>query len=327
MRQNKITSVVSTVIILSIILVTAICVNTFKDSSTFLSLFTLLFVSSAVISTIWTRTQSKIVRPNPDLREDNLGPTVSFPGPEKVYEEPCPIPDKSVRPYPDLRVDDLGSIFSFPEIEEVYGESCLSLDKYLELNDFKLKAEVIDAIEWKRFELLCHLILKASGFNSRLTENGADEGVDIRVFDNNDENKTLCLFQCKKWRKSRKVDRPLLQQLKGQMAAEKVEKGGYCVTSSFTVPAQEFAATNNIELFDQDKITNSFNKLSDTVRGTILKELLKGDYWTPSCASCGQKFKKKKLKNGKIVWGCNNSHKHGWSSIQYYEAAPIENVH
>ena len=203
-----------------------------------------------------------------------------------------------MRPYPDLHVDDLGSTFSFPEIEEVYGESCLSSDKYLELNDFKLKAEVIDAIEWKRFELLCHLILNASGFNSRLTENGADEGVDIRVFDNNDENKTLCLFQCKKWRKSRKVDRPLLQQLKGQMAAEKVEKGGYCVTSSFTMPAQEFAATNNIELFDQDKITNSFNKLSDTVRGAILKELLEGDYWTPSCASCGKKFKKKKLKNG-----------------------------
>ncbi len=111
------------------------------------------------------------------------------------------------------------------------------------------------------------------------------------------------------------------------MASEIVEKGGYCVTSSFTIPAQEFASTNNIELFDLEKITNSFNKLSDTARRTILKELLRGDYWTPSCASCGGKFQKTNLKNGKTVWGCNNSRKHGWSSIYYYEAEPIKNVY
>ncbi len=378
MRQNKMNSLGSLILILPIGLVAVICLISFQDSSAFLSIFAVLVVLSAAISTILTTIQSKNaiiadhlfdkilklkvfsggskpLRQNSDLCGGGLGSTRFLPVPEEVFEEPCLVLDQyfeedeykympkiidtieckrfdSARPErfhqnSDICGDGLGSTRLVPDLEEVFQEPCLSLDHYLEVNNFKLVIEVIDTIEWKRFELLCHLILKASGFNSRLTENGADQGVDIRVFDNNDETITLYLVQCKKWRRNRKVDRPLLQQLRGQMAAEKVQKGAYCVTSRFTLPAQEFAATNNIELFDQDKITNSFNKLSETVRRTILKELLEGDYWTPSCASCGQKFQKTKLKNGKIVWGCKNSSKHGWSSIPYYEAVPIKNVH
>jgi len=314
MRKNKLTSFFTLILVLLIGLVAVVCVIAFKDSSIFLSLFAILVVSSAVISAISTTMQSKKKIIGDRLYNKSLKIKAFTGGYERV-------PTNS-----DQSRDDLGPIFDFTDTEEVSEESSLSLDQFLEVNDFKLMPEVIDAIEWKRFELLCHLIFKASGFNSHLTMNGADEGVDIRVLDNNDENRTLYLVQCKKNRKS-KVTRPLLQQLRGQMAAENVEEGCYCITSSFTMPAREFAAANNIQLFDQDKITNSFNKLGDIVRKRILKELLEGDYWTPSCASCGEKFSRIKLKNEKIVWGCRNSRKHGWSSIHYYEAEPIKNVH
>lgn len=222
---------------------------------------------------------------------------------------------------------DQGPTIDFPQYQRPVKEvPRISLSHYLEQNGYTLKDEIVEAIEWKRFELLCHLIFKATGFNSCLTIDGADEGVDIRIYDNDDESKVLYLVQCKKWRKNQKIDRPLLQQLRGQMAAENVDKGGYCVTSSFTLPAQEFAAANSIELFDQEKIINSFNRLEIVTRERILKELLDGDYWTPSCASCGKKFQATKLKSGKMVWGCSNSSKHGWSSIPYYDAAPILNV-
>ncbi len=203
------------------------------------------------------------------------------------------------------------------------GLSELTLDRYLELSNFVLSDEIMSAIEWKRFELLCHLVFRASGFNSRLTGDGADEGVDIRIYDKENSTEVLYLVQCKKWNKKSKIDRPLIQQLRGQMAAENVEKGGYCVTSSFTTPAVEFAAASNIELFDQQKIIESFNKFDTTVRAKILKQLLEGDYWTPSCATCGRKFSVRTTRSGKRVWACVGPNGHGWNSISYYEAAPI----
>ncbi|MBU1566063.1 MAG: restriction endonuclease [Proteobacteria bacterium] len=303
MRQNKSTSSFSLLTILWIVLVVVICLVTFRNASNFLMIFAGLFICSAVVSSVLTSIQLE----NNKFSENNLFSTAFKKPRSKLLQ----------------KEDDVGPTIDFPNPENTY----TSIDHYLKEKDFKLIPEIIEVIEWKRFELLCHLILKASGLNACLTNDGADEGVDIRVFDNNDESKTLCLIQCKKWDKNRKVDRPLLQQLRGQMAAEKVENGGYYITSGFTIPAREFAIANNIQLFDQDNILNSFNKLGDTVRESILKELLSGDYWTPSCASCGEKFKKATLKNGKTVWACTNSSKHGWSSIHYYETAPIKNVY
>jgi hypothetical protein len=290
MQHNRLTSYTPLFLILLIGLVSVICINTFQEYPKYLHFFVFWFVLSIAFSASITPFQLKKKSGNNNKfgsRKEDFEPKIPFPEEEKFH---------------------------------------LSIDQYLEINGFKLTVEIIDAIEWKRFELLCHLIFKESGFNSKLTGNGADEGVDIRIFDRNDEKKTLYLIQCKKWGQNTKVDRKLLQQLRGQMAAEKVEKGGYCITSSYTMPAREFAAENSIELFDAGKIRNSFNKLSDMSRRSILKELLKDDYWTPSCASCGEKFQKTNLKNGKTVWGCKNSSKHGWSSIPYKEVSPIKNV-
>lgn len=315
MRHNKLSSISSFILILLIVLVSLVCLIIFKNSSVFLSLFAILFVSSAAISVISTTIQLKTTITT-DRFFDKLQKIMSY------SSRP-----KRMGPNSDISRVGPGTTVDFPESEPVHEEFHLSLDQYLEINDFKLMPEIMEAIEWKRFELLCNLIFKASGFNSHLTQNGADEGVDIRIFEKNDNQKILYLIQCKHFHRSqKKVDRPLLQQLRGQMAAENVEKGAYCITSKFTVPAQDFAATNDIELFDQDKIIKSFNKLHDTDRKIILRELLEGNYWTPSCATCGEKLQITKLKNGKTVWGCKHSRKHGWTSMYYYEAQPIKNV-
>ena len=205
-------------------------------------------------------------------------------------------------------------------------ETTISVNEYLIKNNHYLKDEILEAIEWKRFELLCHLIFKASGYDSKLTGNGADKGVDIRIFDKNPPRKTLYLVQCKKWQKNQKIQREKIQQLRGQMATETVEKGFYCVTCCFTFLAREYAEANNIELLDQQKLIESFNKLSLPDRQLILKDLLAGDYWTPTCARCGEKFEPIEQKSGKMIWGCKKIKEHGWSQIPYYDAAPIKNV-
>jgi hypothetical protein len=258
-----------------------------------------------------------------ELALDFSAPLVESPHDEELALDVLTLPAES------LQDEDISVGFSTPPAESYHyedisiGLSELTLDRYLELSNFALSDEIMSAIEWKRFELLCHLVFRASGFNSRLTGDGADEGVDIRIYDKENSTEVLYLVQCKKWNKKSKIDRPLIQQLRGQMAAENVEKGGYCVTSSFTTPAVEFAASSNIELFDQQTIIKSFNKFDTPVRAKILKQLLEGDYWTPSCATCGRKFSVRTTRSGKRVWACVGSNGHGWNSISYYEAAPI----
>jgi hypothetical protein len=260
---------------------------------------------------------------NEELALDFSAPLVESPHDEELALDVLTLPAES------LQDEDISVGFSTPPAESYHyedisiGLSELTLDRYLELSNFALSDEIMSAIEWKRFELLCHLVFRASGFNSRLTGDGADEGVDIRIYDKENSTEVLYLVQCKKWNKKSKIDRPLIQQLRGQMAAENVEKGGYCVTSSFTTPAVEFAASSNIELFDQQTIIKSFNKFDTPVRAKILKQLLEGDYWTPSCATCGRKFSVRTTRSGKRVWACVGSNGHGWNSISYYEAAPI----
>lgn len=300
-----------------IVLVTSLCLMMFHDSPAYLSLLAMLFIFSAVKAVVSSsiehqkgRLSDQIV--NKFFRKSGAkNDRVAGKGDIKPNHL-CPDP-----------VVDVG-LTTIPSVAPP-----LPLGRYLEINNFILNDEIMAAIEWKRFELLCHLIFRATGYNSRLTGNGADEGVDIRIYDKENSSQVLYLVQCKKWNKKSKIDRPLIQQLLGQMAAENVTKGGYCVTSYFTKPAIDFASSNNIELFDQQKIILAFNRLEMPIRAKILKQLLEGDYWTPSCATCGHKFRVAKTKSGKMVWACKGSKGskgHGWSSISYFEAAPIAGV-
>ena len=205
-------------------------------------------------------------------------------------------------------------------------DNILSVNEYLALVDFRLNHEILSSIEWKRFEFLCYKLLCAMGHVAERTGDGADNGVDIRVYDGTEKEITTHLIQCKHWRGKQKIKREYLQQLRGQMATERVDKGGFFSTANFTSPAKEYAATNNIELFDRVSLMDRFNNLDQEVRKTILGSLLVGNYWTPSCATCGEKMKAVNKRGGGVIWMCRNSRKHGWSSISYYEALPIEKL-
>ena len=309
MSSRKISTITSIVLASVIVLLTGISISILHNSVVFIFLLVLIFLVSTISAFFKTFIEEK----KDKILYSNL---------PSIFGEPISSPKADGNN--DLNRNE-GPKVHEEDHSKNGQEPFIPLSEYLNRNYYYLKDEIIEAIEWKRFELLCHLIFMASGYNSELTGDGADEGVDIRIFDKNDPRKSLCLVQCKKWQKN-KISRELIQQLRGQMATENVEKGGYCVTSTFTSSAKEYAEANNIELFDQRKIIEAFDKLNVYDRELILKELLAGDYWTPSCASCGEKFEAITQKSGKLIWGCKKIKEHGWSQIPYYEAAPIKNV-
>lgn len=315
MSSNKYSTITSVILSLSILLITGLALIIGSSSEGFIKILATIFlvcsIHAFIITTIHEEKRSLSQRVFDKLRPKKTPP------PKQKSEGPS---------YSDSFTNNKSDHDWSSSKNEDYSSS-LSVRDYLSKINYQLNDEIIDAIEWKRFELLCHLIFDSSGYKSELTGDGADEGVDIRIYDTSVPRNTLYLVQCKKYRGNQKISREQIQQLRGQMATENVEKGGYCSTGSFTGPAREYAKANNIEIFDQKKIIKSFNKLNNFDREITLRKLLDGDYWTPSCATCSEKLEAKQTKKGNMIWWCRNSNTHGLSRIFYYEASPLKNVY
>lgn len=162
--------------------------------------------------------------------------------------------------------------------------------------------EVLLSLEWKRFEEVCREYLIATGLNARLTQSGADGGIDIEIYK---ENNTLCLVQCKAW--VWKISVKEIRELYGIMASEKVNNGIFITTSSYTQDAITFSKEKNIRLFDGKDLVNRIKNLPAEQQQKLLDFALSGDYTTPTCARCEQKMVKRTAKNsGTDFWGCVN---------------------
>ena len=118
--------------------------------------------------------------------------------------------------------------------------------------------DALNILEWKRFELLCAKYYEAVGFKSETLRCGADGGIDVKLF-KVDPSKPLAVVQCKAWN-SHSVGVKEIRELLGVMAHEKVSRGIFVTTSTYTKDAREFGAANQIELLDG---SGFLNKLLD----------------------------------------------------------------
>jgi restriction system protein len=161
----------------------------------------------------------------------------------------------------------------------------------------------LHALEWKRFELLCAKYYEAVGFKSETLRCGADGGIDVKLF-RVDPNKPLAVVQCKAWN-TQSVGVKEVRELLGVMAHEKVGRGIFITTATYTNDALRFAADNPIQLLDGADFLKKICDLPRASQDALLKFAFEGDYKTPTCASCGIKMTKRESKRGPF-WGCLN---------------------
>lgn len=162
-----------------------------------------------------------------------------------------------------------------------------------------LDAELIRALEWKRFELLVMRYLAATGVQAALTGPGADGGVDV-VLTRSGESRPFGYVQCKAWG-SELIGVSLIRELFGVMAADKVSEGVFVTTSDFTPDAKAFAAANGVVLIATEDLVLRLGQLTEPVRRGILSEVTEGDYTTPSCPACERKMV---WREKPAFWGC-----------------------
>ena len=174
-----------------------------------------------------------------------------------------------------------------------------------EIKPTEWSMELIKSLEWKSFEQLCSEYLTIRGFQSELTRCGADGGVDVRIFK---DNNLYAVVQCKAY-KSYKVGVKPVRELYGVMAAEYAAQGFFITSSSFTKEAEQFSKENtNLKLVSGDLLLQRIQELSKPDQQKLLDSITDGDYLTPTCPSCGVKMTLRTAKKGKNIgdefWGC-----------------------
>ncbi|MEO5797555.1 MAG: restriction endonuclease [Rhodoferax sp.] len=164
---------------------------------------------------------------------------------------------------------------------------------------------VFAAIEWRRFEAVCEALFTQAGLTSRAQSHGADGGVDIWLYSRNAET-PVAVVQCKHWQ-GKPVGVKEVREFFGVMASHKLQRGVYATTSSYTADALAFAQSNGITAMDGPALLDLIAKRTPEQQQALLAVAYEGEYWKPTCASCGTKMlERTPAKGGAPFWGCSN---------------------
>ncbi|CAI09759.1 putative endonuclease [Aromatoleum aromaticum EbN1] len=162
--------------------------------------------------------------------------------------------------------------------------------------------DVLDRVEWKRFEDLCCAFYREKGIRAETTRLGADGGIDIHLFqDDTDPTRATAIVQCKAWNKPVGVKE--VRELRGVMAHEKVDKAFFMAPNGYTDDARAFATENHITLLDGKLFLAMLQRLPEDASRRLLEFVTEGDWTTPTCPSCGVKMMTRDNKRG-TFWAC-----------------------
>lgn len=166
-------------------------------------------------------------------------------------------------------------------------------------------AGVFAAIEWRRFEAVCEALFAQAGFQTRSQSHGADGGVDIWLHSANTQG-PVAVVQCKHWH-NKPVGVKEIREFFGVMASHQLKRGTYATTSTYTADAQQFAKDNGINALDGAALLGLIAKRTPEQQLALLAVAHEGEYWRPTCASCGIKLvERTSTKGGTAFWGCSN---------------------
>ena len=161
--------------------------------------------------------------------------------------------------------------------------------------------EVFAVIEWRRFEAVVEQLFAQAGFTTRAQSHGPDGGVDVWLHSRHAQG-PVSVVQCKHWQ-GRQVPVSAMREFFGVMASHGLKRGTYATTSRFTSDALAFAKANGINAQDGESLLKLIASRTPEQQAALLATALEGEYWRPTCPSCGVKMVEPR---GQKFWGCPN---------------------
>jgi hypothetical protein len=163
--------------------------------------------------------------------------------------------------------------------------------------------ELLDALEWRRFEQLVTGYFEKTGLEAKRSHVGADGGVDIKLHKIG-ESRPYAYVQCKAWHVYTVGVKPV-RELFGVMAADGIGTGYFVTTGTFTGEAHDFVTNRDMKLVTGEYLLEKLNSLVEADRSELLFQITRGDYRTPTCPRCDIKMVLRKGSDGEF-WGCPN---------------------
>ncbi len=163
--------------------------------------------------------------------------------------------------------------------------------------------ELLDQLEWRRFEMLVQALFQAEGQIASRIRAGADGGIDLALRES-PQGPVTAIVQCKAW-KAYTVGVKPIRELFGVMHAEGVPRAYFFTSGQFTSEALAFAKNKPLDLIDGNNLLLRLNKMEQEKRDSILSKITTGDYKTPTCPSCDTKMLRRTSRNGEF-WGCRS---------------------
>ena len=98
-----------------------------------------------------------------------------------------------------------------------------------------------------------------------------------------------------------------MREFRGVMASHQLQSGTYVTSSTFTADAAAFAKANGIQLQDGAALLKQIGQRTPEQQAALLAVAYEGEYWKPTCASCGVKTTgRERKRDGSAFWGCTN---------------------
>ena len=166
-------------------------------------------------------------------------------------------------------------------------------------------ADVFATMEWRRFEAVCEALFAQAGLETLSESHGADGGVDVWLHSRG-AGGPVAVVHCKHWQ-GKAVGVKEMSEFCCVMASYQLPRGTYATTSSYTPAAQQFAKANGINTLDGAGLLKLIAARSPEEQQALLRVAFDGDYWRPTCASCGTKMVERTPSNGGArFWGCSD---------------------
>ena len=148
--------------------------------------------------------------------------------------------------------------------------------------------ELLNKLEWKRFEELVAAYYNKTGVVASRTKKGPGSPVHIRISWKGEQRPFACVLCLP--HPGGLVDAKPIQSLSDALASEDVRRGYVVTSGKFGVPARDLAEEKHITLLSGDIFIEKLNALPEPVRNELMKDVTTGDYITPSCPTCDTKM-------------------------------------
>ncbi|HVB46954.1 MAG TPA: restriction endonuclease [Burkholderiales bacterium] len=145
--------------------------------------------------------------------------------------------------------------------------------------------ELLNALEWRRFESVCAACFESLGFRVRSAPLGAERRVDLRLHRRDSERPSI-LVRCKAARRA-PVDAEEARELLAALKAEGAAQGIVVTSGSYTREARQLADGKALHLIDGRDLLWKLGHLSEARQRALLEQVTEGDFATPSCPVCG----------------------------------------